>query len=400
MQPMDDASPPKWHLAHTTWFFETFILKEFKPDYEPFHPLFEHLFNSYYNGIGQPYARPRRGMLSRPTVQQVQDYRASVDADVLNLLQGMADHDAGQEIANRVELGIHHEQQHQELMLTDIKYNFGNNPLYPSYCTNPVNGDGVPSLSDTHYAGGLVEVGVDVDAGFVFDNESPKHQVMLAPFRLANRLVSNAEYLEFVQAGGYQAPLWWLSEGWAAVQSNSWMHPLYWQEVDGEWFEYRLDGLRPLDPGLPVTHLSGLEAFAYAQWAGARLPTEFEWEHAAQQFLGTDKIGDVASGRCDENAFVESERLHPHVYAQQPAMQQLFGCLWQWTSSSYGAYPGYKALPGTLGEYNGKFMSSQLVLRGGSCVTPREHLRTTYRNFFYPPDRWQFTGLRLAWDAE
>lgn len=382
VQPMADASPPKWHLAHTTWFFETFVLKQAQDNYQPFNRHFEHLFNSYYNGVGTPYPRHQRGFLSRPTVAEIVDYRERVDEGIQRLLGSCDD---GQ-LVERIAMGLQHEQQHQELLLTDIKYNFGHNPLYPEYGGYVTAHPHVPTRTNfAEYAGGLVEVGAD--KGFCFDNEQPQHDVLLYPFKLADRLVTNAEYAAFIADGGYQTPQWWLSEGWSVVQQQAWKAPLYWSFMDGQWMEYRLDGLYPIVESLPVVHVSGHEAFAFAAWSNARLPTEFEWEH-------------VAASRAIDGTFVESTAFHPQALSRQtPDIQQLFGDVWQWTSSSYGPYPGYQPLPGTLGEYNGKFMSSQLVLRGGSCATPQAHVRASYRNFFYPPDRWQFSGIRLAKDA-
>ncbi|MEM7078841.1 MAG: ergothioneine biosynthesis protein EgtB [Pseudomonadota bacterium] len=385
VQPMDDASPPKWHLAHTTWFFETFILREH--GVPPFDPLYETLFNSYYNGVGTPYPRPRRGFLSRPTVAQILTYRQHVDQQMTRLLAEVnkGDHDdvSARQIVERLELGCHHEQQHQELLLTDIKYNLGHNPLYPVYggeVSEPA--DPLP-LKFTQCEGGIVSVGSQ--NGFAFDNELPRHETLLRPFALAHRLVTNAEYGEFIADGGYQRADLWLSEGWSTVHAQNWQAPLYWQQRDDEWWQYRLDGLHPLQGGLPVVHVSAHEAFAYANWAQARLPTEAEWESVATSLA------------CAGN-FVERGSFHPLGAADDGGLTQMFGDVWEWTSSSYGPYPGYRPLPGTLGEYNGKFMSSQLVLRGGSCATPANHIRSSYRNFFYPPDRWQFSGIRLARD--
>ena len=393
VQPMADASPPKWHLAHTSWFFETFLLKAQVPGYEPFHPLFEHLFNSYYNGVGEPFARPRRGHLSRPTVAQVIAYRRHVDECMQQLLHDGIDADAEAHVI----LGLHHEQQHQELLVTDLKFNFGHNPLYPAY-TQPLPDDGAPppGLAYLPHEGGIVEIGASGSHGFAFDNELPRHQVLLQPFELADRLVTNGEYLEFMADGAYSQSALWLSEGWSIVQQQNWGAPLYWREIDGRWFEYRLDGLHPLAMERPVTHVSAHEAYAYAAWCGARLPTEFEWETMAAEQPIT-------------GSFAECGAFHPAACAvevgwdqsgdkanETGGAKQFYGEAWQWTASSYSPYPGYQALPGTLGEYNGKFMSSQLVLRGGSCATPLTHIRPSYRNFFYPPDRWQFTGIRLA----
>ena len=382
---MDDASPPKWHLAHTTWFFETFLLKE--QGHEAFHPQYEYLFNSYYNGVGNPYPRPKRGFLSRPTVDEVLAYRRHVDERVVACLQTV-------DCAEIVELGINHEQQHQELLLTDLKYNFGNNPLAPVYQGQASRLETPSEVQFVEFEGGLANIGVAADGErFKFDNECPRHQVLLHPFQFANRLVSNRDYLEFVQDGGYQTSSLWLSEGWQIVQERGWRSPLYWQEHDGEWYEYRFDGLHPIDLDLPVVHVSGHEAYAYAVWAEARLPTEFEWESVALTHTPSH------AQNSDQQAWVESQRYHPGGYSSTDDIQQLFGYVWQWTASSYSPYPGFKPLPGTLGEYNGKFMSSQWVLRGGSCATPESHHRVSYRNFFYPPDRWQFSGLRLARDV-
>ena len=396
VQPIVDASPPKWHLAHTTWFFETFLLVPFVQDYRRFHPSFEYLFNSYYNGVGQPFPRPKRGNLSRPTVAEVLAYRRHVDAAMERLLVA---EDA--EVQGRAELGLHHEQQHQELLVTDFKVTLGSNPLKPAYREPYVDAPG--SVSDgrpqgsplrfLRYDGGLVDQGMDAGAAFCFDNESPAHRVWLEPYALANRLVTNGEYLEFIEDGGYAEPSLWLSEGWAWVQERGIDAPMYWRSVEGGWREYRLDGESAIAPHLPVTHLSFYEAEAYAAWAGARLPTEAEWEHVARQ-------KPALAGN-----FADNGRLHPAPASftsdtgGESDPTQLFGDCWEWTSSAYRPYPGFKPLPGTLGEYNGKFMSGQQVLRGGSCATPEGHVRPTYRNFFYPPDRWQFTGIRLAKDA-
>ena len=386
VQSMDDASPIKWHLAHVTWFFETFILKALTPDYRVFHPEFEYLFNSYYNGVGRPFPRPNRGDLSRPTVKEVYEYRAHVDSAMGALLSDVSSDD----IVDRAVLGLNHEQQHQELMLTDLKHHFSQNPLYPVYRpAAPATPRGVGAMGYRTFEGGVVDIGAS--GGFSFDNELPRHQVLLQPYAFADRLVTNGEFLEFVQDGGYQTSHLWLSEGWSTVEAQGWQHPKYWIKKDDTWFEFCLSGLQPLDMQAPATHVSGHEAFAYAAWLGARLPTEFEWEHAAAQ-------QDPQS--APSNCFVESDTYHPQGSdCSENEISELFGQVWQWTSSSYGPYPGYRTLPGTLGEYNGKFMSSQLVLRGGSVATPRDHFRVSYRNFFYAPDRWQFTGIRLAKDV-
>ena len=378
VQPIVDASPPRWHLAHTTWFFETFLLKPFAVRYRPFDPAFEYLFNSYYNGIGNQFPRPLRGTLSRPTVREVLDYRRHVDEAMQSLL-GRED----AEVRNRIELGLHHEQQHQELLLTDIKANLGLNPLKPAYCgaDESAAGAAVP-LSFVPFAAGLAEIGAALARSFCFDNERPRHRVWLDDFALANRLVTNAEYAAFIADGGYDAPALWLSEGWAWRSEHDVQAPMYWRRVDGVWFEYRLDGEREVEQSAPVTHVSYFEADAFARWAGARLPTEAEWEH-------------VAVGKPVRGTFA-TDAAHPRPARGEDALLQLFDDCWEWTSSAYGPYPGFTPLSGTLGEYNGKFMSSQNVLRGGSCATPAGHVRATYRNFFYPKDRWQFTGIRLA----
>ena len=398
VQPMDDASPPKWHLAHTSWFFETFLLKPFRPGYEPFHPAYEHLFNSYYNGVGQPFPRPRRGHLSRPTVAEVLAYRQHVDEAMLELLGAAlaGDVPAGDdlEVLRRNTLGLHHEQQHQELLLTDLKYNFGHNPLAPVYSASPLSkapparteGDGA---GFTSYPGGLVRIGVDPQEGlawsdFHFDNESPAHSVYLEPYSLANRVVTCEEYLAFMADGGYRTPSLWLSDGWAWVNQQRIEAPLYWSRKDGDWWEYRLTGaVQTVDGRSPVTHVSAYEADAFARWAGCRLPTEAEWEAAT---AGLEVAGN----------FADSRAFHPAPAGARVGAQQLFGDVWEWTASAYGPYPGYSPPAGTIGEYNGKFMANQLVLKGGSCATPAGHVRASYRNFFYPPDRWQFTGIRLA----
>ena len=385
VQPMDDASPPKWHLAHTTWFFETFLLKPFAERYKPFADGFEALFNSYYNGVGEPFPRPKRGTLSRPTVEEVHAYREHVDAAMAPLLARGDD-----DVAARVELGLHHEQQHQELIVTDLKYTLGTNPLRPAY-RDDLHRDACQAREATfiEFPEGFVEIGA-TGPGFCFDNETPRHRVWLRPFEVADRLVTNDEYRAFIDAGGYAEPALWLSDGWEAVRREAWEAPLYWHRVDGAWFEYRLSGSALLDPHAPVTHVSFYEADAYARWAGARLPLEAEWESVAARYGGG---GAVAAGH-----YADGGRLHPRSPAG-PGMAQLFGDAWEWTSSPYAAYPGYRPLAGTLGEYNGKFMANQIVLRGGSCATPPGHVRATYRNFFHGPDRWQFTGIRLARDA-
>jgi ergothioneine biosynthesis protein EgtB len=385
VQAMPDVSPVKWHLAHVSWFFETFLLAPHRPGYTPFDPAFRFLFNSYYNAVGPQFARPDRGHLSRPTVAEVYTYRAWVDRAMTDLLQQSAEAPIDG-LEPLLALGLHHEQQHQELILTDVKYNLAVNPLRPAYrpAPPPASASARP-LGWRHHAGGLAAIGHD-GPGFAFDNEGPRHTVHLAPFRLADRLVTAGEYLEFVEAGGYRTAAPWLSEGWRTVQERGWTAPLYWERRDGAWWTQTLGGLQPLDPHAPVVHVSYLEADAYARWRGVRLPTEAEWEHAA-------------AGAPVRGNFQESGVLHPLPAPPGDGLVQLFGDAWEWTRSAYAPYPGYRTAPGAIGEYNGKFMVGQMVLRGGSCATPRSHLRATYRNFFPPDARWQFSGIRLADDA-
>lgn len=382
-QSMDDCSPTKWHLAHTTWFFETFVLRPFVAGYRVFHPAFEVLFNSYYNAVGPQFPRPRRGVLTRPTVAEVLRYRAHVDEAMSRLLED----EVAPELAARVTLGLQHEQQHQELMLMDLKHLLSCNPLRPAAREGaaPPSGRAAPPLRFHDGPSGLQEVG-HAGAGFQFDNEGPRHAVFLRPFRLASRCVSNAEYLEFIADGGYRRPELWLSDGWAQAQAERWSAPLYWELSDGTWSEFTLGGPRPLDPHAPVVHVSHYEADAYARWAGARLPTEAEWEAFASVMPVTGN-------------FVESGRWHPCAAPGGPEPSQLFGDVWEWTASAYLPYPGFRPADGALGEYNGKFMSGQMVLRGGCCASPAGHLRATYRNFFPPRARWQFAGIRLTKDA-
>ena len=392
VQSMPDASPTRWHLAHTTWFFETFVLARWISDYRPVDPHYQYLFNSYYNGVGEQFPRSQRGLLTRPTVAEVFEYRRAVDEHMTRLLATLAEADAG-EVGRIVELGIHHEQQHQELLLTDIKHAFSCNPLAPVYrASAPSN----TATDDEAYHqpgnwsvhdGGVVEVGHQ-GADFAFDNERPRHRVFLNPFEIQQYLVTVGEFLAFMKDGGYQRPDLWLALGWSTVREGQWSAPLYWVEKDGAWWHFTLSGLRPLAAEEPVCHVSYFEADAFARWSGARLPTEIEWEHAA---AGKPLVG----------SFAESERFHPRSAADERAtLANLYGEVWQWTSSPYTPYPGYVAPPGALGEYNGKFMCNQYVLRGGSCATPASHMRGTYRNFFPPEARWQFSGLRLARDAK
>ncbi len=379
-QSMEDASPAKWHLAHTTWFFETFVLVPNVADYRVAQPEFRVLFNSYYQSVGAQHPRPQRGLLTRPSLDEVRAYRAEVDAAMARLL---ARRGGEAELAALVELGLHHEQQHQELLLTDVKHLFSCNPLSPAYAAPaaPVSAPVLPSTWQP-FAGGLRAIGHGGD-GFAFDNEAPRHRVYVEEFALASRPVTSGEFAEFVADGGYRRPELWLSDGWSAAQAHGWKAPLYWEWRDDAWWEFTLNGLRPLDTAAPVCHVSYYEADALARWAGARLPTEAEWEVAAE----TLPI---------EGNFAGSGRLHPIPAHGDGALLQMFGDVWEWTQSPYTPYPGYQPPAGALGEYNGKFMCNQLVLRGGSCATPEGHVRPTYRNFFPPSARWQFSGLRLA----
>jgi ergothioneine biosynthesis protein EgtB len=374
-QSMPDASPVKWHLAHTTWFFETFVLEPNEKNFAPFDPAYRYLFNSYYNGIGARHPRAQRGLLTRPALGEVLAWRRQVDQRVAALLAARSGDGALQRL---VTLGLHHEQQHQELMLTDLKHLLSHSPMAPAYRDTPLPRAPAPApLTWLRFDGALVEIGHDGD-GFCFDNELPRHRVYLQPFELASRLVTNGEYARFIEEGGYRDPSLWLSDGWDRVAAGELAHPLYWQPGgNGNWREFTLHGLAPLDPALPVTHVSLYEADAYARWAGARLPLEAEWESAAR------------------DAPCESGALHPGP-AGGHGMSQLFGACWQWTSSSYAPYPGFAPAPGAIGEYNGKFMVNQYVLRGSSCATPTGHARASYRNFFPAGARWQFMGIRLA----
>jgi ergothioneine biosynthesis protein EgtB len=379
IQSMPEASPAKWHLAHTTWFFETFLLAP-QPGYQVFHPRFAYLFNSYYNSLGERVPRPQRGLLSRPTAGEVLRYRAHVDAhlrDLLGRLPGAAE-------VGLVRLGLNHEQQHQELLLTDVKHAFAANPLRPAYREGAASLDlPVPPLQWLEFPEGLRWLG-HAGPGFAYDNEGPRHRAFVGGFCLAARLVSSGEFQAFIDAGGYERPEWWLSDGWDARRRLGWAAPLYWEKIEGQWWSLTLNGFHPVRASDPVLHVSYYEADAFARWAGARLPTEAEWETAA---------GSVPLA----GSFLDAGRLHPTAAGTGP-IEQLFGEAWQWTSSPYTAYPGYRPPEGALGEYNGKFMCNQLVLRGGSCLTPRSHFRASYRNFFPPDARWQFTGIRLARD--
>ena len=381
---MDDVSPPKWNLAHTSWFFETFLLREFLPAYHEFHPQYGYLFNSYYEAVGQRHPRPQRGLVSRPTVAEVYAYRAHVDHAMKEIVLS-ADEGDWERIAPLLELGLHHEEQHQELLLTDLKHILATNPLRPVYQTRDRDpAKEAPPMNWIPYSGGLVEIGFE-GAAFSYDNEGPRHSVYLEPYRLGSRLVTNAEYLEFMESGGYEQPQYWLSEGWATVQEQGWRAPLYWEKVDGRWWIMTLSGFREIGEAEPVCHVSYFEADAYARWREKRLPTEAEWE---------------AAGFAEpiEGNLFETGALHPVAASGGASVDQLYGDAWEWTQSPYVAYPGFRTAPGAVGEYNGKFMCNQYVLRGGSCTTSRRHIRPTYRNFFPAPARWQFTGIRLASD--
>ena len=384
-QSMPDASPVKWHLAHTSWFFETFVLDAAAPGYRSFAPAFRALFNSYYNAVGEPYSRPRRGLLTRPDLETVRAYRAHVDRHLIAHLQ----HGVGAELAEVVELGLQHEQQHQELILTDVKHLLAANPLRPAYRADraaPAPGS-APQLRWQRHEPGIRSVGAHA-SHFHFDNEAPRHRVWLEGFELASRPATAREFLAFLADGGYERPELWLAEGWDAVRSLGWRAPAYWERREGAWLAFTFAGLRPLDLDAPVCHISYYEADAFARWSGARLPSEAEWEIAAD---------DAAL----EGNFVESDRLQPALAPEdgRPGPLQLFGDVWEWTASPYAAYPGYRPPAGALGEYNGKFMCSQIVLRGGSCLTPADHVRASYRNFFPPAARWQMSGVRLARDV-
>ena len=395
LQSMPDASPTKWHLAHLTWFFETFILEKYEPDFKPFDPDFRVLFNSYYTGIGDRYPRPQRGLISRPSLDRVIDYRCQVDERMLALLERETSRN-GNDLAQLVALGLQHEQQHQELLLTDIKHALSFSPLEPAYAKRwPLTGTRPGPQRWHRYAGGLVQHGFDPvrDRDFSFDNETPRHQVYVAPFEMASRLLTNGDVLAFMADDGYKRPELWLSMGWDWVQAGQHDMPLYWEATgdDGPYRNFTLQGTVDVDLNTPACHLSYFEADALARWSGARLPTEFEWELAARLL--------PAAGEPSGN-FVEHAAYHPLPLrgADQHAPAQMFGDVWEWTQSNYNPYPGYKPWEGRVGEYNGKFMCNQFVLRGGSCVTPQSHMRCSYRNFFPPDAQWQFSGVRLARD--
>ncbi|NWK96930.1 ergothioneine biosynthesis protein EgtB [Sphingobium lactosutens] len=384
VQSMPDASPAKWHLAHTSWFFETFVLRDHVAGYRPFDPRYAFLFNSYYEAEGARHARSSRGMLTRPSLADIRAYRGHVDTALIAAL-GMLPQPA----RALVTLGLHHEQQHQELLLTDLLHLFSLNPLEPALF-------GAPSAAPVDLPGplhwiegrqGLVEMGEDGRSGFSFDCEGPRHKVVLHPHALAHRPITNGEWIAFIEDGGYRTATHWLADGWAWVQAESVDAPLYWKRGEQGWTRFGLDGRQPVNPAAPVTHISLYEADAYASWAGARLPTEAEWESAAQN------VAAVSGNQLDGPACPR-----PRPAEDSAALTQMFGDVWEWTGSAYRPHPGFRAAPGAVGEYNGKFMSGQFVLKGGSCATPRGHVRASYRNFFYPHQRWQFTGLRLAKD--
>jgi ergothioneine biosynthesis protein EgtB len=377
VQSMPDVSPTKWHRGHTTWFFETFVLPLQDPDYRAFHPAFGYIFNSYYEAVGSRQPRDQRGVISRPSVGEVADYRNHVDKAMVELFDSVP----SDQTLSLVELGLNHEQQHQELLLMDIKHVLSCNPLMPEY--RPSDGP-VAAVSNrlgwAEHDGGPIEIGHQ-GSGFGFDNEFPRHQAVAPPFALADRLVTCGEWIEFIEDGGYRRPELWLSDGWMTVNQQGWDAPLYWSRADGEWQVFTLFGPRPVGPSEPVCHVSYYEADAYAHWTGLRLPTETEWEL-------------IASGMPPE----ASRPSHLHPVPGDGVLGDLYGEVWQWTASAYSPYPGFRAAAGAVGEYNGKFMVNQQVLRGGACVTPDGHTRATYRNFFHPDSRWAFSGLRLARD--
>ncbi len=394
IQSMPDVSPTKWHLAHTSWFFETFVLRPAYStaaysgkSYKPLKETYAYLFNSYYVQAGERFTRAKRGLLSRPTVAEVYEYRKYVDEFMVNFLENVNEPEF-EKYAPVIEIGINHEQQHQELLLTDIKHVFSINPLHPVYSSKevPVT-EKIPPMEWINFEEGIFNTGHN-GKGFSYDNETPKHKEYINSFKLASRLVTNREFLAFIEDKGYQTPELWLSDGWATVENEKWNAPMYWTKPESEWWNYKLSGFHKVDLNEPVCHVSYYEADAYARWAGARLPTEGEWEAAASNIE-------------EKGNFVESGYYHPISMEQlknNSALNQMFGDVWEWTGSSYSPYPGYKTLPGALGEYNGKFMSGQMVLRGGSCATSETHIRKTYRNFFPPNARWQFMGVRLAKD--
>jgi len=392
VQSMADVSPTKWHRAHVTWFFETFVLAEQEQEFKPFQDTYWFLFNSYYEAVGPRYARAQRGVISRPGAHEVAVYRGNVDSRMRDLMTTL-DEGSLEKLSSTIELGFHHEQQHQELLLMDIKHVLSLNPLQPAYAGAPGPTTEPDQMGWIDVDGGLVEIGHRSE-GFSFDNELPLHQVHLEPFRLADRLVTNGEWLAFMADGGYRRPEFWLSDGWARVQAEGWDAPFYWAEIDGVWFEHTLNGTWPVNPGLPVSHVSHYEADAYAEWAGRRLPSEAEWEHGVRQdaLRASGSPVEIVAGNL-----ADTETYHPR--AAGPAtghLRQVYGDCWEWTSSAYLPYPGFHPAAGAIGEYNGKFMSNQMVLRGGCALTPPGHARASYRNFFPPGARWALSGVRLA----
>lgn len=388
IQTMENVSPTKWHLAHTSWFFETFIIADYIENYKPEHPEYAYLFNSYYVQAGERHCRAQRGFISRPTVAEVYEYRDYVN-DRMHSLFNTERISEDRRFFDLVEIGLNHEQQHQELMVTDIKHVFSMNPLYPAYQDKEIPlVTNFPSLNWISFEGGVCEIGYGADK-FHYDNESPRHKQYLNPFMLADRLVTNGEFLAFIEDGGYQRPELWLSDGWSECARQMWKYPYYWEKRDGDFWMITLQGPRKLSPAEPVCHISHYEADAYARWAGKRLPSEAEWEIASRSVP-------------IEGHFSDDELFHPIALENgndKDQLKQMFGNVWEWTQSAYLPYPGYRPEEGALGEYNGKFMANQIVLRGGSCATPADHIRPTYRNFFHPDSRWQFTGVRLADDV-
>jgi len=394
IQTVEFVSPPKWHLAHVSWFFETFLLKPYLPGYKEFNPVFKQIFNSYYNSVGSFHPRGERGLLSRPTVSQVYEYRAYINQSMQELLDspGAEHYD---DIIYRTELGLNHEQQHQELLLTDIKHIFAYNPIKPIYQVNPRldAGWGFMPIKPTawvEFSGGITDLGHD-GQHFAYDNEYPRHKSYINPFLVASKPVSNAEYIQFIESGAYQNHQYWFSDAWKIVQAENWKAPLYWQKINNEWWYFTLAGMKLVDLEAPVCHVSFYEASAYAAWTDARLPLEAEWEVVAKNA----KI----EGHFFNNKVLQPTAINVGSTSQNSQIEKLFGDVWEWTQSPYAAYFGYRPAKGALGEYNGKFMNNQIVLRGGSCVTSKNHIRPTYRNFFYPEERWQYCGFRLAKDS-
>ncbi|WP_372627560.1 ergothioneine biosynthesis protein EgtB [Arsukibacterium sp.] len=384
VQSMPDASPLKWHLAHTSWFYEHFILQQHHDDYQLFNPDYQYLFNSYYDAVGPRHARPARGLLTRPPLNDILAYRQHVETHMVALLERQLP-----QVAALLTLGLHHEMQHQELMLTDILHLLSSNPLAPALQqqTSAFSDGQAPATQMLSHQGGLLQIGA-TNEGFSYDCENPRHQVYLQPFKLASRPVTNGEWLKFIDDGGYQNPLLWLSDGWHCAQQQGWQAPLYWKQQHQQWFSFGLNGLQQLNPAAPVCHISYYEADAYARWAGKRLPREQEWE-----VIAAEQPQNLQSAN-----FLEQHIWQPTACTSTTGFDKLFGDVWEWTQSPYTGYPGFTAAQGELAEYNGKFMANQFVLRGGSCASPRQQLRSSYRNFFYPHQRWQFSGVRLAED--